>query len=64
MVEVIGRVHAQVSGLQAGVDIDATGDDDVSVGIHSLHPAGHNEVLPDLPEKSSSQGRGEALEET
>lgn len=63
MVEVISRVHAQVSCLQAGVDIYATGDDNVSVGIHSLHPAGDNEVLPNLPVKSRIQGRGEALEE-
>lgn len=50
MVKVISGHHSQVGCQKAGVHIDAPWDDNVPIGIYSLHPTGHDEVLPKLPE--------------
>ena len=50
MVEVVGRAHAQEVGLQAGVDVYPTRDDEVTVSVDDLHPSRHDEVFPNLPE--------------
>lgn len=49
MIEVVGRGHAQVRGLQTCVHIDASWDHNVPIGIHCLHTSRYDEVLANLP---------------
>ena len=61
LVEVIGRGHAPVGHLEARVHIDAPWDHHAAVGVDDLHPAGNDQVLPNLPEGETEMGRERCL---
>lgn len=47
--EVVHGRGSTVRHLEVGVDVDATGDDHLPVGLDGFHPAGNDEVVSDLP---------------
>lgn len=51
LVEVVGGDHAPVGHLEARVHIDAAGHQHAAVSVDGFHPAGNDEVLPNLSEK-------------
>lgn len=47
--EVIHGCGSTVRHLEVGVDVNATRDHHLSLGLDGLHAAGHDQVVADLP---------------
>lgn len=53
LVEVVGGRHASVGHLETRVHVDATRHQHATVGVDGFHPAGHDEIFPNLSEEKN-----------
>ena len=53
LVEVVGGRHSSIRHLEARVHVDAARHQHAAVRVDGFHPAGHDEIFPNLSEEKN-----------